>query len=126
MAHKDQTGIIPLFIMIVDISGYTNFIRLHRVSLLHAERIIGELMESILNKVKAPVVAHELMGDAISLYAVDDGSPDLADNIFRQVEMYFQAFREKEAILISECGICPCEVCRKVGKLKLKAILHAG
>ena len=89
MNSDDQMSVKPLFIIIVDISGYTNFIRLHKMSLLHAEKIIGELMESILDEVELPVVAHEILGDAISLYALDDGSPDLADNIYLQMEKYF-------------------------------------
>lgn len=116
----------PLFIIIVDISGYTNFIRLHKMSLLHAEKIIGELMESMLKEVEFPVVAHEILGDAISLYALDDGSPDLADNIYKQLEKYFLAFHSREAYLLRECGYCICEACNKVGELKVKAILHSG
>lgn len=119
-------GIKPIYIILVDISGYTNFIRLHKVSLLHAERIIGELMECMLEEVELPVVAHEILGDAISLYALDDGSPGLADNIYRQLEKYFLAFRKREAYLLRECGYCVCEACNKVGELKLKAIVHAG
>lgn len=121
-----KVSIKPLFIIIVDISGYTNFIRLHKISLLHAEKIIGELMECMLDEVESPVVAHEILGDAISLYALDDGSPDLADNIYLQLERYFQAFRKREAYLLRECGYCICEACNKVGELKLKAVLHSG
>ncbi len=73
-------GIKPILIILVDICGYTNFICMHKMSLLHAEKIIGELMESVLNEVELPVVAHEILGDAISLYALDDGSADSADN----------------------------------------------
>ena len=116
----------PLFIILVDISGYTNFIRLHKMSLLHAEKIIGELMESMLEEVKLPVVAHEILGDAISLYALDDGSPDLADNIYQQLEKYLLAFHEREAYLLRECGYCICDACNTVGQLKVKAILHSG
>lgn len=116
----------PIFIILVDISGYTNFIRLHKVSLLHAEMIIGELMECMLDEVELPVVAHEILGDAISLYALDDGSPGLADSIYQQLEKYFLAFRTRETYLLRECGYCICEACNKVGELKLKAILHSG
>lgn len=119
-------SIKPLFIILVDISGYTNFIRLHKMSLLHAEKIIGELMECMLDKVESPVVAHEILGDAISLYALDDGSPGLADSIFQQLEKYFLAFRTREAYLLRECGYCFCDACNKVNELKLKAILHSG
>ena len=119
-------GIKPIFIILVDISGYTNFIRLHKMSLLHAEKIIGELMESMLDEVELPVVAHEILGDAISLYALDDGSPDLADNIYQQLEKYLLAFHKREAYLLRECGYCICDACNNVGQLKIKAILNAG
>lgn len=119
-------GIKTLFIIIIDISGYTNFIRLHKVSLLHAEKIIGELMECVLDEVESPVITHEILGDAISLYALDDGSPDLADQIYLQLERYFQVFRKREAFLLRECGYCICDACNKVKELKLKAILHSG
>lgn len=119
-------SIKPLFIIIVDISGYTNFIRLHKMSLLHAEKIIGELMECMLDEVESPVVVHEILGDAISLYALDDGSPDLANKIYLQLEKYFEAFRKREAYLLRECTYCVCDACSKVEELKLKAILHAG
>jgi hypothetical protein len=126
MNRKSQMSIKPLFIILVDISGYTNFIRMHKVSLLHAEKIIGELMECILEEVELPVVAHEILGDAISLYALDDGSPGLADSIYRQLDKYFLAFRTRETYLLRECGYCICEACNKIGELKLKAILHSG
>ena len=126
MNIDDQMSVKPLFIIIVDISGYTNFIRLHKMSLIHAEKIIGELMESILDEVELPVVAHEILGDAISLYALDDGSPDLADKIYLQLEKYFLAFHKREAYLLRECGYCICDACNNVGQLKVKAILHAG
>lgn len=115
-----------IFIILVDISGYTRFIRLHKISLLHAEKIVDLLMESILEQVKQPVIAHEILGDAISLYAVDESKSGQADEIYTQLENYFDAFRVREARLISECNICACEACKNVGKLKLKAILHAG
>jgi len=116
----------PLFIILVDISRYTKFIRAHKVSLLHAEKIISELMECILDKVESPVITHEILGDAISLYALDDGSSYMADSIYKQLEKYFLAFRTREAYLLRECRYCSCEACTRVGELKLKAILHLG
>ena len=122
----DSGKIRPLFIMIVDISGYTRFIQYHKISLLHAEKIIAELMESILKEVEVPVIAHEILGDAITFYAVDEGTPDQGDKIYHQLNRYFVAFREREANLVSECSLCRCEACKTVGKLRLKAILHVG
>ena len=121
-----SSDIKPIFIILVDISGYTKFIRYHKISLLHAEKIIAQLMESILEKVEVPVMAHEILGDAISLYAIDEGEPGQGENIYRQLEKYFKAFREREASLISSCTLCECDACKTVGQLKLKAILHHG
>lgn len=115
-----------IFIILVDISGYTRFIHYHRVSLIHAEKIIAELMEAVLKEVDVPVMAHEILGDAISFYSIDDGSADQGDRIYQQLHRYFIAFREREASLISECRICQCEACQQIGKLRLKAILHYG
>ena len=83
-------------------------------------------MECMLDEVESPVIAHEILGDAISLYALDDGTPDLADSIYLQLEKYFAAFRLREAYLLRECGYCDCDACIKVKELKLKAIVHAG
>lgn len=121
-----QNDIKPIFIILLDISGYTRFIKIHKVSLLHAEKIIGELMESILDQVEVPVMAHEILGDAISLYAIDEKIPGQADKIYEHLHDYFKAFWKREAHLISECSLCSCTACMEVGKLKLKAILHYG
>ncbi|HLF63933.1 MAG TPA: DUF2652 domain-containing protein [Saprospiraceae bacterium] len=122
----ESSDIKRIFIILVDISGYTRFVKYHKTSLLHAEKIVALLMESILEQVEVPVIAHEILGDAISLYAVDEGIPGQADKIYAQLDKYFPAFREREANLISECKLCPCDSCQQVGKLKLKAILHVG
>jgi hypothetical protein len=50
----------------------------------------------------------------------------LADNIYKQLEKYFLTFRAREAYLLRECELCVCEACKRVGELKLKAILHLG
>jgi hypothetical protein len=116
----------PVYLVLLDISGYTRFTTAHRVSVLHAEKIIGELLESILSKSKHPLIVHELLGDAVSLYVAAGGTAEVAGEIRRQVTQIFAAFRRREAELISDCAICSCEACMAVGKLKLKAILHFG
>lgn len=115
-----------IFIVLVDISGYTRFLKAHRVSLLHAEQIITQLLESVVAEAKAPLVFHELEGDAVNFYAVSDGSTEMAQDILTQVQSFIEAFRAKERELISECGLCKCEACQNVDKLKMKAIVHHG
>jgi len=115
-----------IFLVIADISGYTKFIKKHRFSLIHAERIISELLESIIKTSGSPLILHELEGDAVTFYAVSDGSQAMARDICRQVQQFFEEFRKRERELLSDCSTCNCEACTNVGQLKLKAILHHG
>src|ERR1700733_361932 len=116
----------PISLVLIDISGYTRFTKLHRLSALHAEKIIGDLLESIIGRAGLPLRLHEILGDAVSFYADAEINLSLADEIRRQVASIFDAFRLREGELISDCSLCICEACRNVGKLQLKAILHHG
>ena len=42
-------------LMIADISGYTKFIRLNRIAVMHAEVIVSKLLESVTESAKFPV-----------------------------------------------------------------------
>ena len=119
-------GVQPVFLVLLDIRGYTRFIRFHRSSLLHAERIICDLLENVINCSTPPLVVHEILGDAVTFYAASDGSEAMANAIRRQVNAFFAAFRTREAELISDCDLCRCDACSRIGSLKLKAVLHHG
>ncbi len=114
------------FIILLDISGYTKFVRLHKVSLIHAEKIITELLESVIDASDHPLVLNKLQGDAALFYALSDGSEAMARDILQQVVKFFAAFGERERELVSECGLCVCDACARVGQLKLKAVVHHG
>jgi hypothetical protein len=115
-----------VFLVLLDISGYTRFIRFHKISLIHAERIIDELLECIIVEARPPLVLQELEGDAVYFYALSDGSREMAREVSSQVKHGLVAFKRREAELISECGICVCEACKAVGRLTIKAVLHHG
>lgn len=115
-----------VFLVLLDISGYTRFIKLHKISLIHAERIIDELLERVIAETRPPLVLQEIEGDAVYFYAISDGTPKMAREVAMQVERGLAAFREREASLVSECSICFCEACDTVGRLKMKAVLHHG
>jgi len=114
-----------LFIVLLDISGYTQFIKRHRTSLLHAERIISALMESVVDKSEYPLQLNKLEGDAALLYAISDGSSAAARDILGQVRRAFDAFYKRQAGLV-EHNTCPCDACTRIQTLDLKAILHHG
>ena len=56
-------------LILADISGYTSFVTMHRISVLHAEQIVTELLEAIISQIEAPLILNKLEGDAVFLYA---------------------------------------------------------
>ncbi len=115
-----------VFLLLIDISGYTQFTRLHRLSAMHAEQIISDLLEAIIQRSKPPLQVHEMLGDSVNFYAPAEGGATTAQDLRRQVDTIFDAFRLREGELISDCSLCICDACRNVGKLHLKAVIHHG
>lgn len=117
-----------LILVMVDISGYTNFIKMHTMSLLHAEAIVTDLLEAVIDRAEYPLTLSKLEGDAAFLYATLDDEQQAsaaASAILKQVMEFFEAFRAKERALIA-CDTCRCDACDNIGVLKLKAFLHVG
>jgi hypothetical protein len=115
-------------LVLADISGYTRFMKLHTVSLLHAEVIITDLLEAVIDHAEYPLTLSKLEGDAAFLYApLEAGSDGRAatQDILRQVIAFTEAFKTRERELIA-CNVCACEACLTIGQLKLKAFLHVG
>jgi Protein of unknown function (DUF2652) len=115
-----------VFLVLIDISGYTRFTRLHRLSAMHAEQIITDLLESIISRAGLPLIVHEILGDSVTFYAFADRGRDTALEVRRQLGAIFDAFRLREGELISDCSLCVCQACQNVGKLHLKAVMHYG
>lgn len=114
-------------LVIVDISGYTNFLRYRNLSLLHAEDIITQLLESVIDAAEFPLILNKLEGDAAFLYALMDGDhARAAQDILQQVLAFFPAFHRKAAELSQDTAQCDCDACTQIDRLKLKAFLHHG
>ena len=113
--------------VLLDISGYTEFLKFRTTSLLHAEQIVTELLDSVIEHAEHPLKLNKLEGDAAFLYApVGDLETTLAD-IYRQVEGFFRGFRNKQNELIARgAGGCACDACRHIEKLNIKAVMHYG
>jgi hypothetical protein len=80
------------YLILADISGYTHFVKMHRASILHAEEIVTELMEAVINAAGPPLILNKLEGDAAFLYApaVAKNNPD-SQLILQKVWGLFQA-----------------------------------
>jgi hypothetical protein len=112
-------------LVLADISGYTRFLILHTTSILHAEMIITDLLEAVIDKAEYPLTISKLEGDAVFLYAVTDGNQRAAQDVLKQIVSFFEAFQARERALIA-CNTCGCSACRSIEKLHLKVILHHG
>lgn len=116
----------PLVLVLADISGYTRFVHMHRLSEAHAEVIVSELLEEVIAATEPPLELHQLLGDAAVFFARSDGSSELARTIFAQVQRAGERFRLRAAELTGECTLCACDACRTAGRLRLKVVVHHG
>lgn len=113
--------------VLLDISGYTKFIKYRTTSLLHAEQIITELLDSVIEQAEHPLILNKLEGDAALLYSpIDDPEPTLV-SVYQQVEGFFKAFRDKQNQLMQKgAGGCVCDACGEIGNLNIKDVMHYG
>ena len=114
-------------LVIADIGGYTRFIRLHKTALLHAQEIISQLLEAIIDRASLPLTLNKLEGDAALLFAeIGDADAIAARDVARQVTAFFSAFNAKARELSGSRANCPCDACQHILDLRLKAVLHHG
>jgi hypothetical protein len=117
----------PVYLILADISGYTDFIKLHKNCLLHAEQIITDLMEAVIHQIAPPLQLNKLEGDAAFFYAKAKGHEATATGITGQVLAFLHAYKDKQQALIKAAeGGCACAACRNINRLNLKTILHYG
>lgn len=114
-------------LIIVDISGYTEFIKTNRDTLAHAHEVISQLLESVADRATHPLVLNKFEGDAAFLYAEMDGDAARAcADIAKQVFGLFPAFQARMQELSRDRAACPCAACRNIEALRLKAFVHRG
>jgi hypothetical protein len=93
----------PVLLVVADISGYTHFIRYRVTTLMHAEAIVTELIEAVLDRLDSPLVLNKLEGDAALLYAELDGDPATVPRLLDHVA----ALRLKAFVHVGEAVIKP-------------------
>ncbi len=114
-------------LVIVDISGYTQFVHKRNVSLEHAEAIVTELIESIIDQAEHPLVVNKLEGAAALLFAETRGERKLVvASAIRQVAQFLAVFARCLAHIRESRRHCDCDACANIGVLQLKAFMHLG
>lgn len=113
-------------IVLADIGGYTRFVRYHDMALVHAEKIITDLLESVIDAARFPLTLNKLEGDAALFYALADAdAAGVVQSALRQVSGFFAAFAATRAGLIAKT-LCTCSACQGIDRLRIKAIVHFG
>lgn len=115
-------------LVIVDISGYTQFIRSQKLSAVHAEEIVFDLLEAVIDHADYPLTLNKLEGDAAFLYAelTDENQTEITRDVLKQAREFFTVFYERARALSTERADCECDACQRILDLRIKVVLHAG
>jgi hypothetical protein len=111
-------------LVIGDIGGYTRFMRLHRLSLAHAQENTARLLEAMIDAVPRLELV-EIEGDAAFLYVPEPEDEEVAASIAAVGAAIYRAFHAEQG-RISELTLCPCDACHQVGQLTVKVVAHLG
>lgn len=108
----------PTLLLLADIAGYTEFMRLHRLNLAHSQEVTQRLLESMLEAAPALKLV-EVEGDALFLSASQEGGW-----LPSALAMY-EAFHTQQQWMVAH-NLCGCDACRQIGKLHVKFVAHVG
>ena len=118
-----------VFLVIADISGYTQFMVSSDLEVEHSQYIISQLIESIIQHIKIPLQISKLEGDAVFLYATKNNNRYTIEEIRKEVGgkllRFFSAFHDR-LNKIKQANQCTCGVCSHIDALKLKIVAHSG
>lgn len=110
-------------LLIADISGYTDYMRTHRMSLAHAEVNTARLLEKVIDE--APDFdLIEVEGDAAFLSRPAGESDDAVALAMRTAVAMHRVFHVERQYVAT--NLCPCKGCNEVDNLKLKFVAHVG
>jgi hypothetical protein len=112
-------------LLIADISGYTEYMGSHRMSLAHAEATTARLLDKVIDAARDFDLI-EIEGDAAFLSREADalaGDATLAAATQAAVAMHRAFHLERQHVLTN---LCPCDFCAQADNLKLKFVAHVG
>ena len=107
-------------LLIADIGGYTKFMKLHRMSLAHAEDITGRLLRAMVDVSPLPVI--EVEGDAAFFSAPLDMVEGTAADLSLAMHQRFHTQLDRMIAM----NMCNCDACMQTRNLKVKFVGHVG
>ena len=123
------------FIVLVDISGYTNFVSKHNIDSsenkkldfgqAHAEHIISDLLEKVINELDDVLTINKIQGDAALFYGISRNNNFLSDKILKKLQTSFEVFNQRleELNLLNLANVGLVLI---LEILKLKSFVHYG
>ena len=125
-SESANVAIQPTFLLIADIGGYTRFMKFHRASLAHAQDIVAQLLEAIIDATEGKLKLAKLEGDAAFFYlAFPERSEPGLEFVAAQVAAIYRAFHRRVSDLRINT-LCICDGCQQAGNLKIKLVGHLG
>src|SRR5581483_2397334 len=112
-------------LLIADIGGYTRFMKFHAASLVHAQEIVGELLDAIIAAVRPSLKLAKLEGDAAFFYVPRSAAGEDASWLRSRVETIHATFHHRLEEF-ARTNLCPCDGCRQAGRLRIKVVAHSG
>jgi class 3 adenylate cyclase len=111
-------------LLIGDIGGYTRFMRLHKLSLAHAQENTAKLLEAMIDAAPRLELV-EIEGDAVFLYVAEPEDEEVAASIATLAQAIHLAFHTEQRRL-GDLTLCPCSACNQIGQLTVKVVAHVG
>ena len=111
----------PALLFMPDISGFTQFV--NNTEITHAQSIIQEVLEVIVESNQIDLEVGEIEGDAVFFYRI--GRPPSMEQLLNQVQTMFTRFHQ-HLQMYDKQRICPCVACSSAAQLKLKIVAHFG
>src|ERR671936_436786 len=112
-------------LLIADISGYTDYMGSHRMSLGHAEANTARLLEKGIDAARDFDLI-EIEGDAafLSRPAAALAGDAMVGSITQASVSMHRAFHVERQHVVT--NLCPCDGCAQADNLKLKFVAHIG
>ena len=108
-------------LVIADISGYTDY--LAGVELDHAQDVLADLMNVVVDGLRPPFSLAKLEGDAAFVFAASSALDGSA--VQDSIESTYFAFRRRLRD-INQATTCECNACTLIPRLDLKFVAHDG
>ena len=115
-------GVVEGYLLLADISGYTDF--LTGTELEHSHAIVTELTKLIRGTLAPPMQFVKLEGDAVFCFAPRAAFPN-GELLVELVESCYFDFQNR-LLNMTRSTTCPCDACREIGGLDLKFVAHYG